>query len=103
MMAHYARSVQSGQTGSTLVDFWPAAFWGPAAVLTIVLVLSCQLLKNRPEDVGLPPIEKYHGEPESLLADEVPTDVAPEGSWTVISEVLTTPSVWLLALSYFSV
>ena len=78
MMAHYGRSVHSGQSGSTLVDFWPAAFWGPAAVLTIVLALSCLLLKNRPEDVGLPPIEKYHGEPESLIDDEVPAHVAPE-------------------------
>ena len=30
------------------------------------MVLTWLLLRNRPEDVGLPPIEEYHGDPEPV-------------------------------------
>jgi OPA family sugar phosphate sensor protein UhpC-like MFS transporter len=60
-------------------------------------------LRNRPEDVGLPPIEKYHGEPETLLDDEERGQVASEGSWKLIGEVFSSLSIWLLALAYFPV
>jgi OPA family sugar phosphate sensor protein UhpC-like MFS transporter len=60
-------------------------------------------LRNRPEDVGLPPIEQYHGEPQSLISEDEVVDPAPEGSWRLIGEVLTTPTVWMLALAYFPV
>jgi OPA family sugar phosphate sensor protein UhpC-like MFS transporter len=72
-------------------------------VLTIVLALTWLLLRNRPEDVGLPPIEQYHGEPESLIEGEKPVEVAPEGSWKLIGEVLSSPSIWMLAIAYFSI
>jgi OPA family sugar phosphate sensor protein UhpC-like MFS transporter len=103
MMDVYGQAAPASQTGPALVPYWPAAFWGPAAALAVVLVLTWLLLRNRPEDVGLPPIEQYHREPESLLSEEKPAHPAPEGSWTVIREVLATPSIWLLALSYFSI
>jgi OPA family sugar phosphate sensor protein UhpC-like MFS transporter len=66
-------------------------------------VLTALLLRNQPEDVGLPSIETYHGEPESLVSE---TDVAQPkraGSWELIGEVLTSPSVWLLAIAYFPI
>jgi OPA family sugar phosphate sensor protein UhpC-like MFS transporter len=103
MMNHFGRVAQSNTTEATIIPFWPAAFWGPAAVLVGVLFLSWLLLRNRPEDVGLPPIENYHGE-HPLPVDAKENDrVAPDGSWTVICEVLAKPSIWLLALSYFSI
>jgi OPA family glycerol-3-phosphate transporter-like MFS transporter len=86
-----------------LIPFWPAAFWGPAAALSVVLVLTWLLLRNRPEDVGLPPVEQYHGEPESLIDEGERSRPAPEGSWKLIGEVLSTPSIWLLASAYFSI
>jgi OPA family sugar phosphate sensor protein UhpC-like MFS transporter len=61
------------------------------------------LLRNRPEDVGLPPIENYHREHQLPIDEKEGDRVAPDGSWTVISEVLAKPSIWLLALSYFSI
>jgi sugar phosphate permease len=85
------------------IPFWPAAFWGPAAVLAIVAALMWILLRNRPEDVGLPPIEQYHGEPQSLISEEELVEPVAEGSWRLIGEVLTTRSVWMLALAYFPV
>src|SRR5262245_29602668 len=64
VMEHFGGVSATGK----IVPFWPAAFWAPAVVLGLVLVLAWLLLADRPEDVGLPPIEEYHHEPESLLA-----------------------------------
>jgi OPA family sugar phosphate sensor protein UhpC-like MFS transporter len=100
---HWGRLVPVRVLGYGIVPFWPAAFWGPAAALCLVVVLSWLLLRNRPEDVGLPPIEKYHGEPESLLATENRQHIAPEGSWNVIGEVLASSTIWMLAIAYFSI
>jgi OPA family sugar phosphate sensor protein UhpC-like MFS transporter len=100
LMEHYG-SVETSATGVARIPFWPAAFWGPAAVMVIVWILSWILLRNRPEDLGLPPIEKYHGEPESLLPGEDKQHVAVERSWSVIREVLTSPPIWMLSTSYF--
>lgn len=103
MMEHFGQAQSQGVADSAVIPFWPAAFWGPAAALTVVLVISWLTLRNRPEDVGLPPIEKYHGEPESLLGDEDKQHIAPEGSWLLIREVLASPPIWMLAIAYFSV
>jgi OPA family glycerol-3-phosphate transporter-like MFS transporter len=80
---------------------WRYAFWVPAALLLGVWVLFVALQKNRPEDVGLPPIERYHGEREAVLVEtEAPSD-EPDQSWKVIREVFATRMVWLLGLVYF--
>src|SRR5262245_30020686 len=78
-------STVGGET--TFVPFWPAAFWGPAAVLAVVTLVMWVGLRNRPEDVGLPPIEQYHHEPESLIEEGERIEAVPEGSWKVIHEV----------------
>lgn len=88
---------------STQTPFWPAAFWGPAGVVAGVVLLTWLLLRSRPEDVGLPPIEKYHGDSEPLTADDEAIVETPEGSWQLIGAVLSTPRIWTLALAYFSV
>ena len=80
---------------------WRFAFYVPALTLLAIWVLFFGFQRNRPEDVGLPPIEKYHGEKEATLKPgEKPAD-EPEGSWKVIGEVLTNPMVLLLAAVYF--
>ena len=103
LMEAWGRFVPQGVSGHDIIPFWPAAFWGPAIVLFAVMVLAWLLLVDQPEDVGLPPIEQYHGEPDSLIRAEDATHPAPTGSWELIREVLTTPSVWLLAIAYFPV
>lgn len=80
---------------------WRYAFWIPAAVLFCVWVLFIVLQKNRPEDVGLPSIEEYHGEREAVLVETEAPDEEPDGSWKVIREVFTNRMVWLLAFVYF--
>jgi OPA family sugar phosphate sensor protein UhpC-like MFS transporter len=102
MMDKFGHMTMAGGV-EKVVPFWPAAFWGPAAVLALVTVIMFLVLRNKPEDVGLPPIEKYHGEPETLLDDEERGQVAPEGSWKLIGEVLSSPSIWLIAIAYFPV
>jgi OPA family sugar phosphate sensor protein UhpC-like MFS transporter len=103
LMENWGRFVPRGIPGSGIALFWPAAFWGPAIVLFVVMLLAWWLLVNQPEDVGLPPIEEYHGEPDSLIRADDATHPAATGSWELIREVLTTPSVWLLAIAYFPV
>jgi OPA family sugar phosphate sensor protein UhpC-like MFS transporter len=103
LIDHWGSLVPAGIQGYHTAHFWPAAYWGPASLVFMILILASLLLRNRPEDVGLPPIEKYHGEPESLLDDENKQHVAPERSWTLVGEVLRTPTIWMLAAAYFAI
>jgi MFS transporter, OPA family, glycerol-3-phosphate transporter len=102
-MMDYFGNYETGASGAQLVPYWPAAFWGPAAVLAVVLALSWMFLRNRPEDVQLPPVEQYHHEPTSLISEGEAAAPAKFGSWEVIAEVLASPRIWLLAFAYFSV
>jgi OPA family sugar phosphate sensor protein UhpC-like MFS transporter len=82
---------------------WRYAFFVPAFVLFIIWILFFLLQRNRPEDVGLPPIEEYHGEKESVIEAGDSAAAEPEGSWKVVAEVLANKMVWLLAIVYFLV
>jgi sugar phosphate permease len=73
----------------------------PAAGLAVVWVLVYLFQRNRPEDVGLPPVEDYRGESADVVTPGDTSAAEPEGSWAVISAVLATPMVWLLSLEYF--
>lgn len=80
---------------------WRYAFFIPALVLFGIWGLFLLLQRNRPEDVGLPPVEVYHQEnPDVPLAAEA-AHPEPEGSWRVILDVLRNPMVLLLAAIYF--
>jgi OPA family sugar phosphate sensor protein UhpC-like MFS transporter len=77
---------------------WRYAFWVPAGILAVVWLLFVLLQRNRPEDVGLPPIEQHQG----IEPDEGPEAAAhAPGSWHHVHRVLRTPMVWLLAIVYF--
>jgi OPA family sugar phosphate sensor protein UhpC-like MFS transporter len=103
LMETWGRVVPLGFPGYGQAFFWPAAFWGPAIVLCGVMALIWLLLRNQPEDVGLPPIEAYHGESTSQPSVDKNQPAAPSGSWELIGEVLAAPSVWLLAIAYFPI
>jgi OPA family sugar phosphate sensor protein UhpC-like MFS transporter len=96
-----------GLVASVLASFvaerlgWRYAFYVPATMLLGIGVLFYLFQRDRPEDVGLPSVEKYHHEPTPVVkAGETP-DEEPEGSWKVIREVATNPMVLLLGLVYF--
>jgi OPA family sugar phosphate sensor protein UhpC-like MFS transporter len=80
---------------------WRFAFVIPAGVLFVIWVLFFIFQRNRPEDLGLPPIEQYHGENESVIDPAETPAAEPEGSWHVVAEVLCNRMVWLLAVVYF--
>jgi OPA family sugar phosphate sensor protein UhpC-like MFS transporter len=103
MMTHFGTPRPTGENGSDIIPYWQAAFWGPAAVLSVVFVISWRLLRSRPEEVGLPPIEEYHAEPVSVVVEGDTPEEEPEGSWIVIGDVLRVPGIWCLAASYFSI
>jgi OPA family glycerol-3-phosphate transporter-like MFS transporter len=95
----FVASVAAGYFGAQWG--WRYAFFAPAGILLIIWVLFLRMQRNRPEDVGLPSIEVYHGEKEAVLEkSETPVE-EPEGSWKVIVEVCRSPMVWLLAAVYF--
>ena len=82
---------------------WRFAFFLPAIVLAVIMILFFLLQKNRPQDIGLPPIEEYHK--EEPASEEVPNDEIisepEEGSWKSIFEVIKNPMVLLLGAIYF--
>jgi OPA family glycerol-3-phosphate transporter-like MFS transporter len=88
----------SGLAGWAADEFgWRFAFWIPAAALLSIAVLFFLLQHNRPEDLGLPPIEGYHeGDDEP-----VPPAAQPAAIWSAVREVLRNPMVRLLCAVYF--
>lgn len=82
---------------------WRFAFFLPAIVLAVIMILFFLLQKNRPQDIDLPPIEEYHK--EEPASEEVPNDEIisepEEGSWKSIFEVIKNPMVLLLGAIYF--
>jgi len=103
LMTQFGSVRPAGEEGSAVVPYWPAAFWGAAAVLAIVLLIAWRLLRNRPEDLGLSSIEEYHGEHEAVILEGDTPKNEPDRSWKLIGEVLRFPGIWILGLAYFSI
>lgn len=80
---------------------WRYAFWIPAATLLLIWVLFILFQRDRPADLGLPPIEEYHGQQDALVNVNEAAGEAPEGSWLAVREVVTNKMVMLLSLIYF--
>ena len=80
---------------------WRYAFFIPALVLLIVLILFYFIQKNKPEDVGLPPIEEYHKETVANDQEKVSAVSPAEGSWQMTFKVIKNPMVLLLGAMYF--
>ncbi len=49
---------------------WTPAFWAPALVALAVAVVAFLLIRDRPEAMGLPPIEEYADDPAKVEADD---------------------------------
>ena len=82
---------------------WRYAFFVPAALLLVIWFLFLLFQRNRPEDLGLPSIEEYHGEGEAVLEAGDKTAAEKEGTWQVVSAVLRNGMVWYLGAVYFLV
>jgi MFS transporter, OPA family, glycerol-3-phosphate transporter len=84
---------------------WRSAFFTGAAIVGGVFVLVLLLQRNRPQDVGLPPIEEYHSDEKVAELDESTTAEAvaePTPNWREsLAVVLRDGMVRTLGLSYF--
>ncbi|MED5814454.1 MFS transporter [Mycolicibacterium sp. 050232] len=84
---------------------WRAAFFAGAAVVAAVFVLVLLFQRNRPQDVGLPPIEEYHAKEQIAALDDSPEAEAvaePTPSWREsLKVVLSDRMVRTLGASYF--
>jgi len=81
---------------------WRYAFFVPAATLLVIWILFLFFQLNRPEDVGLPPIETYHRENEAVLVDSAAAEEdGPGNSWKLIQQVLANRTVLVMCLAYF--
>lgn len=84
---------------------WRAAFFAGAAVVAAVFVLVLLFQRNRPQDVGLPPIEEYHAKEDIAELDDSPEAEAvaePTPSWREsLKVVLSDSMVRTLGASYF--
>ncbi len=92
----------AGLAASYFLD-WRYAFFVPAIILAVIMILFFLLQKNKPEDIGLPTIEEYHNE-DQLSKDTTNDEIssAPEeGSWKSIIEVIKNPMVIRLGAVYF--
>ncbi|MCE5325502.1 MAG: MFS transporter [Planctomycetaceae bacterium] len=81
------------------IQSWRFAFFVPAGALLIVTVLFFIFQRNKPEDVGLVPVEEYHGEKPPVIGTDAQQER--EGSWKTIWEVITNRTVMLLCAAYF--
>ena len=105
IMGMWCTNYAIGGVVASALAAWAASRWGyqyaffvPAGVLLCIWFLFVFFQRNRPEDVGLPSIEEYHGEKQNT---GVETDSKPENSWANIISVLKDPMVRMLAGVYF--
>ncbi|MCY1267265.1 Glycerol-3-phosphate transporter [compost metagenome] len=78
---------------------WQAAFFSSAAVVALVAVLFLLLQRNRPQDVGLPPVEG--DEPEAVRYAGFKPEGQNPGFWETLSVILRNRTVLTLGLAYF--
>lgn len=86
-------------------ESWRAAFISAGAIVLGVFVLVLLFQRNKPADVGLPPIEEYHAKEQIAELDESPEAEAvaePKGSWREsLSVVASDRMVRTLGVAYF--
>ncbi|MDN5631345.1 MFS transporter [Kocuria sp.] len=77
---------------------WQSAFWVPAVGALVVAVLAFVMVRDRPEAVGLPPIEEYRDDPAKVEADA--SELEGSSYWgIVVKHVLLNPTMVFLALA----
>jgi OPA family sugar phosphate sensor protein UhpC-like MFS transporter len=81
---------------------WRYAFFVPAVILLGIMILFIIFQKNKPEDVGLPPVDVYHNEVVEPKLDENGNDnSSEEGSWQMTLSIFKNKMVLLLGAMYF--
>lgn len=98
-----------GWIAYSVFDSWRAAFFTGAAVVLVIFLLVMFFQRNKPADVGLPPIEEYRAAEKDLhqIADledspEAEALAEPTGSWwNTLRTAIAEPMVRSLGATYF--
>lgn len=80
---------------------WRYAFTLPALVLLSIAVLFFFLQRNRPQDVGLPPVAQYRREPGGETGTAAAPRAPRKGALNMVKEVLANPMIVRLGAVYF--
>jgi OPA family sugar phosphate sensor protein UhpC-like MFS transporter len=83
-----------------LTGSWRMAFFAPAAVLLLLALLFRVLHREKPQDLGLPPVE-LHQEGEGRSAAESAPAAAAITAWATIALVLRNPMIVRMGLVFF--
>lgn len=75
---------------------WTPAFWAPAIAALVVALIAFLMIRDRPEAVGLPPIEQWRNDPAKV---EVKDGSGMTWKEMLFKHVLTNRVVVLLALT----
>lgn len=118
-MGWYGACYQLGNTlswllaGYLIANYgWRSGFWVPALIFAAIGFIPLLLLKNRPEEVNLPPIEVYeqHGECAGMSLEECRATVKPKkekeehaGFAFTLKMTLGNPRVWVVSWAFFFV
>lgn len=77
---------------------WQSVFWVPAIGALVVAVIAFILIRDRPEAIGLPPIEEYRNDPAKVEADS--SEFEEMSYWRIIAKhVLLNKTMVFLALA----
>lgn len=81
---------------------WKAAFYIPAIICMITGVWLFDRLRDKPQSIGLPDVEKFREEPAVKCEDEDEKDTR---SYAEIfkKHILCNPVIWMLAIAYIFV
>jgi len=82
---------------------WRAAFYVPAIICIIVGIWLFDRLRDKPQSMGLPDVEKFREEP--ACQKEEPEEEKDERSYFQIfkEHILCNPVIWMLAIAYIFV
>ena len=81
---------------------WMAAFYVPAIICIITGFWLFERLRDKPQSLGLPDIEKYNNEPTAKKEEESEQDN--RSYFQIFKEnILCNPIIWMLAIAYIFV
>ncbi len=83
---------------------WRAAFFVPAVICVITGLWLFDRLRDKPQSMGLPDVEKYREEP-SVCQDKDKEEEKDERSYFQIfkEHIICNPVIWMLAIAYIFV
>jgi len=98
VVGHVSVTTITGADGAnvTYAD-WRWIFWVAAILLAVLGVIIFSVLRNKPEDVGLPSISVYHQQ----VAPN--TKVETVSVWENTKDVLSRGPIWILGITYFGI